>query len=223
MLKPLLVFSALLTAQAAAVPIMSGGVNNVGGLLVPLGGGVFTQTVSRIGLINPANNLAAVQTAAGLPAGTLNSLPGNPFVRAGIATATFTGGILGDGIRFSALALPFVLNTGVTPNFAYFAALDDLTGANPTLFMPLNLTTTAQEFQFLLPAAGDYQISIGAVRTNQNPGALGSYGTVVTLADLTGFGTPELDPIQSTVPLLFTSVLLLSLRRQRASASSPGR
>ena len=214
-MKNILLLLGVLTAQAAAVPILSGGVSNVGGVLVPLGGGFFTETVTRVGLINPANNIAAVETSAGLPAGSLNTLPGSPFVRAGIAAATFTGGVLGDGIRFTAQANPFILNTGVTPNFAYFAALDDLTGANPTLFMPLSLTAVAQTFQFLLPAAGDYQISIGAVRTNQNPGVLGSYGTVVTFSNLTGFGTPELDPARSTVPLLFCSVLLLSMGRRR--------
>ena len=210
-----LLLAAMLQLPVMAVPIISGGVNNVGGVLVPLGGGVFTQTVARVGLINPANNLAAVETAAGLPAGTLDTLPGNPFRRAGIATATFTGGILTDGIRFTASALPFTLNTGVTPTFAYFAALDDLTGANPTLYMPLNLTTTAQTFQFLLPAAGDYQFSIGAVRTNQNPGVLGSYGTVVTLSNLIGFGTPEVDPGTASLPLMFCSVMLLCQQRRR--------
>ena len=200
-----------------AVPIISGGVNNVGGLLVPLGGGVFTQTVARVGLLNPANNLLTVENAAGLPAGTLDTLPGNPFRRAGIATATFTGGVLTDGIRFTALAAPFTLNTGVTPTFAYFAALDDLTGANPTLYLPLNLTNVAQTFEFLLPADGDYQLSIGAVRSNQNPGAFGSYGTVVTLSDLTGFGTPEVDPGTACLPLMFCSVMLLCQRRRKLS------
>lgn len=223
-MKRFLLFFGLLTAQATAVPVLSGGVTGFAGVPIPLGGGVFTQTVTRAGAINPSTNIAAAETAAGLTSGTL---PGG-FFRAGLLQATFTDGLLGDGISFTARATTFLVGTA-TPAYSYFAALDDLTGANPTLFLPLNLTATDQTFSFLLPAAGNYQFSIGALRTNPTPTPLafgvpvGSYGTTITLSNLVGFGTPELDPMRSSLPLLFSGVLLLSLRRRSAVASVQGR
>ena len=206
----------LFSAPVMAVPVISGGLSGNGGIFIPIGPGGLV-TVGRVGLINPANNIAAVATSAGLTGAQLDGLTGGPFRRAGIATGTFTGGILSDGIRFTASATTAVLNTGVTPVYAYFAALDDLTGANPTIFLPLNLTATAQTFEFLLPAAGNYQFSLGAVRTNPNPGVLGTYSTTVNLSSLVGFGTPEIDPGTASLPLLFCSALLLSLKRRQAA------
>ena len=121
----------------------------------------------------------------------------------------FTGGILGDGISFTASATTFILNTGVTPAYGYFAALDDLSGALPTQFMPLNLTATAQNFQFLLPATGNYRFSFGALRTNPGPGALGTYGTTAVLSNVIGFSTPEIDSGTATAPIFFGLALLL--------------
>jgi len=217
MLKRFL-FVGLFSTPAMAVPVISGGLSGNGGIFVPDIGLGATTTVGRFGLLNPANNIATIATASGLTAAQLDGLTGGPFRRAGIMTATFTGGILTDGIRFTASATTFLLNTGVTPVYAYFAALDDLTGANPTLFLPLNLTAAAQNFQFLLPAAGNYQFSIGALRTNPNPGIFGTYSTTVNLSNLAGFGTPEIDPGTATLPLLFCSALLLSLKRRKAAA-----
>jgi len=215
MLKRFLLL-ALFSTPVMAVPILSGGLSGNGGTFVPIGGSGGTELLGRIPFQNPGNNVAAIATAAGVTSSDLTGLlPGG--VRAAIITGTFTGGIVGDGIRFIASNLNINLSPA-NPAYAYYAALDDLTGANPTLFMPLNLTTTPQTFEFLLPAAGNYQFSIGAIRTNPNPGVLGTYTTTVILANVTGFGTPELDPARSTLPLLFCSALLLSLGKRRALA-----
>ena len=218
MLKRFLLIT-LFSAPALAVPVISGGLSGNGGIFIPDIGFGATTTVGRFLIPNPADNIAAIATASGLTAAQLNALTPGPVRRAGIMTATFTGGILTDGIRFTASATTLTFNTAAAPVYGYFAALDDLTGANPTLFLPLNLTATAQDFFFLLPAAGNYQFSIGAVRNNPSPGfgLFATYSTTVNLSNLAGFGTPEIDPGTASLPLLFCSTLLLSLKPRKAA------
>jgi len=210
MFKRLMMFLILAPLPALAVPIASGITTAIGDVPVPIAAGIGSSTVGRITAFSPANNITAAATAAGLTAATLNGLPGGPFRGAATVAQLFTGGILTDGIRFTVSATPLVVSG--SPTFAYFAALDDLTGANPTLFMPLSLGFAPQTFSFLLPAAGDYRLTVGALRTNQ----VGTYSVAINMLNATGFGTPEMDPSSAAMPLIFCSMLLLCGSRRRA-------
>ena len=66
------------------MPVISGTFNFVGGVPIPLptttGG---TTTVTRVGLINPLENVIGSAPTFGLTAADLNGLPGGPFRRVG--------------------------------------------------------------------------------------------------------------------------------------------
>lgn len=209
-------FASSLSLPLWAVPVISGAFTSSGGVGAFLSTTGGTMTVGRAGLINPANNLASIESTLGLSAGTLDTLPGNPFRRAGVVFQTFTGGLQGEGIEFTASATNFTLLTGVTPTYGYFATLDPLFGALPTIFVPLALTNTPQTFRIDLPASGDYLFGFGAVRNNPNPGVLGSYGTITLLTGVIGVEkVPELDAHSATLPCLISLGLLLGLRRRQ--------
>lgn len=77
----------------------------------------------------------------------------------------------------------------------------------------MNLGFASQTFEFLLPAAGDYRLTVGALRTNE----VGRYSVAINLLSSTGFGTPEVDAGTACLPLLFCSVMLLCQRRRKLS------
>ena len=210
MFKRLLILLALAPLPALAVPIASGNATAIGDVPVSIAPGIGSSTVGRVNFFSPANNITAAATAAGLTAATLNGLPGGPFRGAATVGQLFTGGVLTDGIRFTVSATPLVISG--SPTFAYFAALDDLTGANPTMFMPLSLGFLPQTFEFLLPAAGNYRLTVGALRTNE----VGTYSVAINMLSATGFGTPEMEPGSAALPLIFCSTLLLCGSRRRA-------
>ncbi len=221
----LLVGALFLPAQAA--PIISGTFAQDGGAvgIVPISATGGSTRIARLGNGggNPANNIATIESNAGLPAGTLTTLlPGAH--RAGVLSAVFTGGLIGDSIEFDASQIQLVALG--SPSFAYFVALDPLFGSLPTVFQPLTLGLLPQTFSVVLPADGDYRFTFGAVRTNPtvtiNVPFLGqrdasSYSTTAYLSNVQGVDrVPELDAGAATLPLLFVSGLLLAGRRRRA-------
>lgn len=214
----LLVGALFLPAQAA--PIISGTFAQDGGAvgIVPISATGGSTRIARLGNGggNPANNIATIESNAGLPAGTLTTLlPGAH--RAGVLSAVFTGGLIGDSIEFDASQIQLVALG--SPSFAYFVALDPLFGSLPTVFQPLTLGLLPQTFSVVLPADGDYRFTFGAVRTNPNfaVSSLTSYSTTAFLFNVQGVDrVPELDAGAATLPLLFVSGLLLAGRRRRA-------
>lgn len=212
----LLTGALLLPAQAA--PVISGTFAQSGGAVgvVPLSTTGGSTRLLRLGnTTNPGNNIATIESAAGLPAGTLTTLlPGAH--RAGTLSAVFTGGLAGDSIEFDALQLQLVVLG--SPSFAYFVALDPLFGALPTVFQPLTLGLLPQTFSVVLPADGDYRFTFGAVRTNPNftVSSVTSYSTTAFLGNVQGVDrVPELDATAATLPLLFITGLMLAGQRRR--------